>query len=189
MGGWPFNPAQIFSYYNKMTVEQLAFANLAVQSGENNIVKRSASGPSQLGGKRLTPAEFFNSRFRGAKTLTKPAFCSGQLDKRVAECQNAAAASMPLKVRKLPETGYRQGRVWSRTSVVRGASDGQMAVARETCWNPNTFKLDVCSGRRSGQRARMRPAGSGRAQPGPPPAVACGGPASPLRMLPEGTWG
>lgn len=86
---------QIFSYYNKLTVEQLAFANLAVKSGE----KSSTSSPMALGGKRLTPAEFFNSRFRGAKTLTKPTFCSGQLDKRVAACQNAAAASMPLKVR------------------------------------------------------------------------------------------
>ena len=36
----------------------------------------------------------------------------------------------------------------------------------------NPTNLDVSSGRRSGRRARKRPAGSGRAPPGPPPAAA-----------------
>jgi len=49
---------------------------------------------------------------------------------------------------------------------------------------------EVTSGRRSGQRARRRPAGSGRTQPGPPPvAAACGSPTYLLLARPrlEGT--
>ena len=97
-----------------------------------------------------------------------------------AECRSEEAAdrSTPTRVRRVqpPEACSSSGAA-SRGKEGLGDSSQRPAAARAGVLRS---KLDASSGRRSGQRARRRPAGSDRAPPGALPAAAT---AVPLNSL------